>query len=77
MGISTEVLRATAGRFGWAMGERPTKRSSLEFLYTFTPQPAGHEYKLESQRADVVERRMRSASIDRMFADALGYRDGQ
>lgn len=69
--VTTELFRAAARRHGYGMADRPTKRSSTEFLYTFAPQPVGHEYRLESWTADQLERRRREDRFSEMFAEQL------
>ena len=69
--VTTEFLNAAAHRHGYGMSARPTKRSSTEFLYTFTPQPTGHEYRLESWTADQLERRRKEERFSGMFAEQL------
>lgn len=69
--VTTELLSYVAKEHGFAMAARPTKRSSTEFLYTFTPQPVDHAYKLESWTSDQLERRQREDRMTGMFAEQL------
>lgn len=69
--ICQEVLAAASRLNGWAMDERPTKHSSLEFLYTFRPAVGGHEYRLESWAGDTLERRRKDSQFGEMFERQL------
>lgn len=55
----------------WAMEERPSKRSSLEFLYTFRRAQGAYEYRLESWAADTLERRRKDQRFGEIFEKQL------
>lgn len=69
--ICQEALKAAAQLNGWAMEERPSKRSSLEFLYTFRRAQGAYEYRLESWAADTLERRRKDQRFGEIFEKQL------
>lgn len=69
--LCQEALKAAAQLNGWAMEERPSRRSSLEFLYTFRRARGAYEYRLESWAADTLEQRRKDKRFGEMFEKQL------
>lgn len=72
--ICQEALKAAAQPLSRAMEERPARRSSLEFLYTFRRATGAYEYRLESWGADTLERRRKDQRFGEMFEKQLEAR---
>lgn len=61
--VTQAMIDAAAKPAGWAMG-RPIKRNTTEFVYSFSRAELDqHEYRLTSQTAQTVERRLREAAL--------------
>lgn len=55
--ITEAQLNAITQRAGWAMENRPSRKNTTEFIYTFKPASGAYAYSLHSKTSDYIDRR--------------------
>lgn len=55
--VTETELSSVQNAYGWNMPAQPSRKNSMEFIYTFKPDAGGHRFQVHSKSVQYVERR--------------------